>query len=115
MGNGMKWFFVITALAFLLSGCDFIYPPFMRNGLDRPIRVRTIYTNGEITDDEWAPRMEVACGRKDAKIKLLTVTLQGKPIQQLDLNDIGRMENSVKDMRKVIWEVRRNQIVRLPR
>jgi hypothetical protein len=109
-----KFLCLACAIGVLLSACDPIYPPFMRNGLNAPLRVRTVYSSGEITDDEWSPQMEVSCGRKEAQVNSMSVTLEGREIHHLDQNDIIRMTKSVKDMRKVIWEIRRNQIVPLP-
>ena len=102
-----------SILTFVLGGCDPITPPFMRNGLSGPIEVKTAYSNGVITDDVWQSGMEVACGRKDATIAAMTIKAQGAVIHQLRALDIRRMERSVPDMRKVVWEIRKTEIVPL--
>ncbi|SRR6266540_437685 len=106
---------VTLSFALLLTACDPITPPFMKNALATPIDVTITYTNAVETRDTWQPQMEVACGRDDAQLTSLSVRAGRRVIHHLDQADIGRMLRSVSDPRKVVWEIRLNSIVPVPK
>lgn len=100
----LAYVFVILA-ALVVTSCDPIYPPFIRNDVGSQIIIRVDYNDGTSSEGVLRPQERLVFGPKGQDIRHLRIMLGSKTLYDLDAQALAKLQNSEANSRKITWSI----------
>lgn len=115
MMNVMLKVVLAAAMLAVHSGCDPVYPLFLRNGLTKPVTVQTQFDGDAPMEGVLQPGQRLAFLHPKGDIERVIVIYEGRTLHELHGAALLDLRNSVTDPRRVTWNIELDGIRALSR